>query len=115
MNQDIKQKLAAKRDFKEKVLPFRKQRIIELGLEEFVKISGDVFTCEGDDFLYRLEKQGNEAFDQYLKELVARKEQAEGVCEWCEGTGEVATDEDDGEGHIMRGVGTKKCICQYDI
>lgn len=37
------------------------------------------------------------------------------VCEWCEGTGEVATDEDDGEGHTMRGVGTKKCICQYDV
>lgn len=39
----------------------------------------------------------------------------EDVCEWCGGTGEVATDEDDGEGHTMRGVGTKKCICQYDI
>lgn len=38
----------------------------------------------------------------------------EELCEWCEGTGEVATDEDDGEGHIMRGVGTKKCICKYD-
>ena len=39
----------------------------------------------------------------------------EDKCEWCDGTGEVATDEDDGEGHLMRGVGTKKCICQYDI
>lgn len=36
----------------------------------------------------------------------------EEVCEWCEGTGEVATDEEDGEGHTMRGVGTRKCICQ---
>jgi hypothetical protein len=34
------------------------------------------------------------------------------VCEECGGTGEVATDEDDGEGHLMRGVGTSKCICQ---
>ena len=33
-------------------------------------------------------------------------------CEYCKGTGEVSTDEDDGEGHIMRGVGTEKCICQ---
>lgn len=33
-------------------------------------------------------------------------------CEHCHGTGEVATDEDDGEGHTMRGVGTQKCICQ---
>lgn len=35
------------------------------------------------------------------------------VCEYCEGTGEMACDEDDGEGHIMRGVGTTKCICTY--
>lgn len=33
-------------------------------------------------------------------------------CEHCHGSGEVATDEDDGEGHTMRGVGTQKCICQ---
>ena len=38
----------------------------------------------------------------------------EDTCEECCGTGEVSTDEDDGEGHIMHGVGTKKCICQYD-
>lgn len=35
-------------------------------------------------------------------------------CEWCEGTGEVVVDEDDGEGHTMRGVGTRKCICQFN-
>jgi len=35
-------------------------------------------------------------------------------CEYCHGTGEVATDESDGEGHIMRGVGTSKCICQHE-
>ncbi len=33
-------------------------------------------------------------------------------CEHCHGEGEVATDEDDGEGHTMRGVGSQKCICQ---
>ena len=36
------------------------------------------------------------------------------VCIECKGTGEVRTDEDDGEGHIMRGVGTEKCICQQN-
>lgn len=38
--------------------------------------------------------------------------QDEDECEECGGTGEVATDEDDGEGHLMRGVGSQKCICQ---
>ena len=33
-------------------------------------------------------------------------------CERCYGTGEVATDESDGEGHIMRGVNLEKCLCQ---
>lgn len=37
----------------------------------------------------------------------------EGECIYCGGEGEVATDEDDGEGHIMRGVGTQKCVCQH--
>jgi len=35
----------------------------------------------------------------------------EGACAECGGTGEIATDEDDGEGHTARGVGTKKCLC----
>lgn len=39
-------------------------------------------------------------------------EHCEYVCEMCEGTGEVSVDEDDGEGHTMRGVGTQKCLCQ---
>jgi hypothetical protein len=33
-------------------------------------------------------------------------------CELCGGTGEISTDEQDGEGHTMRGVGTQKCICR---
>jgi len=35
-------------------------------------------------------------------------------CEYCGGTGEVSTDESDGEGHIERGVGSQKCICQIE-
>ena len=30
----------------------------------------------------------------------------------CDGSGEISTDESDGEGHIMRGVGTQKCLCK---
>lgn len=34
-------------------------------------------------------------------------------CEYCNGTGQVRTDTDDGEGHTMWGTGElKKCICQ---
>jgi hypothetical protein len=41
-----------------------------------------------------------------------RKEQKE-VCDFCDGSGERSTDVDDGEGHVMQGVGDKeKCICQ---
>lgn len=37
----------------------------------------------------------------------------EELCEYCNGEGVVATDVDDGEGHLMRGVGdSKPCICQ---
>lgn len=36
----------------------------------------------------------------------------EGECAECGGTGEVSCDESDGEGHIMHGVGTQKCLCQ---
>lgn len=37
--------------------------------------------------------------------------EVEEVCAWCLGEGEYSTDEDDGEGHTMRGVGTAKCPC----
>lgn len=30
----------------------------------------------------------------------------------CDGSGEISVDEDDGEGHTARGVGTRKCECQ---
>jgi len=29
----------------------------------------------------------------------------------CDGSGVVSTDEDDGEGHTMRGVGERPCLC----
>lgn len=40
------------------------------------------------------------------------KEYSEEVCEFCGGTGIEITDEDDGEGHIQHGVGSRKCVCQ---
>ncbi len=38
--------------------------------------------------------------------------QIEIICSACLGEGEVPSDEDDGEGHVMRGVGIEKCICK---
>ena len=35
-------------------------------------------------------------------------------CDYCGGSGRIATDESDGEGHIMQGVGREKCICQIE-
>lgn len=40
------------------------------------------------------------------------KEPCEPICADCEGTGVVAVDEDDGDGHTMRGTGSQKCLCQ---
>lgn len=37
--------------------------------------------------------------------------EVEEVCAFCLGDGEVSTDEQDGEGHTMRGVGTQTCPC----
>lgn len=34
------------------------------------------------------------------------------VCAYCLGTGVIHSDEDDGEGHTMRGVGVEKCHCK---
>ena len=34
------------------------------------------------------------------------------VCEYCQNTGEVNTDERDENGNFMSGVGTEKCVCQ---
>ena len=40
--------------------------------------------------------------------------EVEEVCAYCLGDGEYSTDESDGEGHIMRGVGTQKCHCTIE-
>jgi hypothetical protein len=40
--------------------------------------------------------------------------EVEEVCADCLGEGEYSTDESDGEGHIMRGVGTQKCHCSIE-
>jgi len=34
------------------------------------------------------------------------------MCEHCLDEGEISEDESDGEGHIMRGVGSRRCICK---
>lgn len=34
------------------------------------------------------------------------------VCMYCLGTGKISIDEEDGEGHTMRGVGEQRCYCQ---
>lgn len=41
-------------------------------------------------------------------------EALEEVCPFglCDGSGELPCDEDDGEGHVMRGVGTQMCVCK---
>ena len=39
----------------------------------------------------------------------------EEVCEFCHGSGTTHEDVDDGEGHLMRGVGKEiPCICQIE-
>lgn len=45
--------------------------------------------------------------DAFLEESVSD-------CDLCGDTGFVVIDEDDGEGNIMVGTGTRKCLCQQD-
>lgn len=54
------------------------------------------------------------AWEEMSTDAIQPVRVTEGECAYCDGTGEVATDEDDGEGHIMRGVGTQKCVCQTE-
>ena len=49
----------------------------------------------------------NASYDEICKDCGEKK-----VCEICGGSGEVSCDEDDGEGHMQRGVGTEKCECK---
>ena len=39
----------------------------------------------------------------------------EDECEFCGGDGYVTVDEDDGEGHSMGGVGSRRCICRQSV
>lgn len=50
-----------------------------------------------------------EITQQQLIDLLVEDNQ---MCEDCHDEGEVSTDESDGEGHIMRGVGSQKCHCK---
>jgi hypothetical protein len=45
---------------------------------------------------------------------ILQKQSDEGECPLglCDGTGVVAVDEEDGEGHTMRGVGSRPCPCR---
>jgi hypothetical protein len=81
-----------------------KQNMISKKLQkELADLAGLVYSGENEDG--ELEFIGTE--DKW-KKFEALKE---GVCKFCEGTGEVSVDESDGEGHIMKGTGTQKCIC----
>lgn len=55
--------------------------------------------------------KGRELTDEFRETIESRGFDL--VCEFCDGTGEVSTDESDGEGHIMRGVGSQPCICMH--
>ena len=50
----------------------------------------------------------------YIAENGEETEQESSICMYCLGTGEVSVDESDGEGNIMRGVGTRKCECRLN-
>ena len=65
------------------------------------------------------DKYGARYYDEFMKDLdniikvaMGKEKKEEDVCEYCRGSGEIPVDENDGEGHIMVGVGTQKCICQ---
>lgn len=61
--------------------------------------------------LTKLKISFHEYFDDYEERGQKLRFEAcpEGICD---GSGEVACDEEDGEGHTMRGVGTEKCDCR---
>lgn len=56
-------------------------------------------------------KDKNEDIDIWVCSKCKKECEVEEVCAYCLGEGEYSTDESDGEGHIMRGVGTQKCHC----
>ena len=68
-------------------------------------------TIEDGPFFDSREKDVNIIYDRNGV-VGLMKVSSEYRCERCHGSGEVATDESDGEGHIMRGVNLEKCLCQ---
>ena len=62
------------------------------------------------------EKLADVVSDESIGEIIPINEypsvSIEIVCSECLGTGELSIDEDDGEGHIARGVGSRKCSCK---
>jgi len=56
----------------------------------------------------------NDEWDRYqdFTGQATSQQDLEFVFEYCLGEGVVSCDESDGEGHIMKGVGTQKCVCQ---
>lgn len=45
-------------------------------------------------------------------EEIKKKFEETGECEWCEGVGEESFDENDNDGNLQSGVGTRKCsVC----
>lgn len=45
-------------------------------------------------------------------QVLANEDQFEVGCEYCDDTGIIYMDEDDGEGHIMRGTVSRVCLCK---
>ena len=54
-----------------------------------------------------------EDIDIYICNKCKQECKVETVCADCLGTGEIVYDEDDGEGHLQRGVGTRKCNSSF--
>lgn len=66
--------------------------------------------------MYNLHKEIQKVFDNALKKGFGKEDESnddvDQGCEFCGGTGVVSVDEDDGEGHVMRGTGSRKCVCR---
>lgn len=92
----------------EKVIQLRKREIEDIGSKlSALLIALHVLPPEERNKVIAAFEQNYEDFTNN------RQPEKEEVCEYCTGTGEISTDVDDGEGHVMQGVGDKqKCICQ---
>lgn len=91
-------------------------------IEKLYTLKIDIASNELDELIMQLDTIREHLYDDVEK----KKENIQGIangtwsidfeerCEWCHGSGEVATDVDDGEGHLMHGVGSEKCQCRTD-